>query len=161
MLYFSYSYVAVFAFSGLICAILIASKRMHMVTRDDDSHAVQSAHSNPTPRIGGLGICAGLVISIFLMTEALQWAYALFVISLAPVFVGGLSEDLGYDVSPRNRLIAAALSSLLAIALLQVWVSRADLPGLDWLLSFFPIAVIFTAFWYCGALQRVQPNRWP
>lgn len=62
---------------------------MHMVTRDDDSHAVQSAHSNPTPRIGGLGICAGLVISIFLMTEALQWAYALFVISLAPVFVGG------------------------------------------------------------------------
>lgn len=148
MIYFELSYFLVFACSALICAALILTKRFHMC--DGNQSAVQSAHISPTPRIGGVAIGSGLLVSIFLVPSAIQYTYALFVLSLFPVFLAGLAEDLGYGVSPRWRLIAAALSSLLAIILLDAWVGRADLPGVDWLLGFVPLAVIFTMFATAG-----------
>lgn len=148
MIYFDVAYLAVFACSAIICALLILSKNIHM--RDNDADAVQSAHAAPTPRIGGVAIGFGLVVSIFLVPSAIQYMYTLFVVSLIPVFIAGLAEDLGYGVSPRWRLIAAALSSLLAVILLDAWVARADMPGVDWLLSFAPLAILFTMFATAG-----------
>jgi UDP-N-acetylmuramyl pentapeptide phosphotransferase/UDP-N-acetylglucosamine-1-phosphate transferase len=150
MFYFNFAYLAVFACSALICALLILTKKYHMRTRSDDASAVQSAHAVPTPRIGGVAIGVGLVFSIFLVPSAIQLTYCLFVLSLTPVFLAGLAEDLGYGVSPRWRLIAAALSSLLAILLLDAWVARADVPGVDWALTFAPVAIIFTMFATAG-----------
>lgn len=146
MLYFNTSYLLVFAFSALICMILIMTKNVHMRSRESDASAVQSAHVSPTPRVGGVAIGAGLVFSIYLMPAQLQATYALFVVSLTPVFLAGLMEDLGRNVSPRGRLLAAAVSSLLAIVLLGAWVARADVPGIDWLLGFAPVAILFTMF---------------
>ena len=150
MIYFDIAYLAVFACSAIICAVLILTKDFHMRDKGADAGAVQSAHAAPTPRIGGVAIGVGLIISIFLVPSAIQHTYALFVVSLTPVFMAGLAEDLGYGVSPRWRLIAAALSSLLAIVLLEVWVARADVPGIDWLLGFVPLAVVFTMFATAG-----------
>lgn len=150
MIYFDIAFLIVFALSASICAILILTKQLHMTSREGDTGAVQSAHVVPTPRVGGIAIGVGLVASIFLVPDALQWTYALFVASLLPVFCAGLAEDLGYGVSPRNRLIAAALSSGLAILLLQAWVGRADVPGVDWLLTFAPVAIVFTMFATAG-----------
>lgn len=150
MVYFDIAYLAVFACSALVCAALILTKNLHIRDRGSDTGAVQSAHAAPTPRIGGVAIAAGLALSAFLVPSAIQSTYTLFVLSLTPVFLSGLAEDLGYGVSPKWRLIAAALSSLLAVIFLQAWVGRADVPGFDWLLGFMPIAVIFTMFATAG-----------
>ena len=39
----------------------------------------------------------------------------LLILSAAPVFSVGLAEDLGFDMSPRARLIASAVSGFVAI----------------------------------------------
>ncbi len=150
MIYFNLAYLAVFAFSALICAVLIVTKQYHIRAQGADVGAVQSSHKVPTPRIGGVAIFTGLVVAAFLMPADVQGTYILFVISMIPVFAAGLAEDLGYDVSPRRRLLAAAVSSILAVALLGAWVARADVPGVDYLLTFVPVAIIFTAFATAG-----------
>lgn len=72
--------------------------------------------------------------------------FALFLPSLLPILVAGLSEDLGWPVSARNRLLAAGLSSAIAIALLGSWLPRTHFPGLDLLMGWAPFAIVFTVF---------------
>jgi UDP-N-acetylmuramyl pentapeptide phosphotransferase/UDP-N-acetylglucosamine-1-phosphate transferase len=150
MVFITSAFFVTFLCSALACAILIATKKHHMRARRGDIEAVQSAHAAPTPRIGGVAIVFGLVVSVFVSPETVQSIYLLFILSLAPVFLAGLAEDLGYRLSSRLRLIAAALSSLQAISLLGVWVTHVDILGLDWLLGFTPVAIIFTMFATAG-----------
>ncbi|SCY16494.1 MraY family glycosyltransferase [Paracoccus tibetensis] len=138
-----------FGVSFLICGFLILSRSWHLklTMRRDDGRAVQAAHSQPTPRVGGVGIVAACIVSLIgLGVERTDAVTPLFVLSLMPVFLAGLLEDLGFRVRPRERLFAAALSSAVAVAVLQMWVPRADVPGIDWLLNFTPLAVTFTLF---------------
>ncbi|MDX5413568.1 MAG: glycosyltransferase [Rhodobacterales bacterium] len=71
-------------------------------------------------------------------------------LSVIPVAIAGLAEDLGYHVRPRNRLIAAGLSSATAILVLDVWLPRTDVPGLDHLMVWAPFAWLFTVFACAG-----------
>lgn len=146
MIYFDVSYLLVFGCSALICSILLLTKQFHIRKDGSDSRAIQSAHVSPTPRIGGVAIGAGLCLSAFIVPADVKSTYILFIATLAPVFIAGLAEDLGVEVSPRRRLMGAALSSLMAVILLQTWVSHADVPGLDTLLAFTPFAILFTIF---------------
>ncbi|MEZ5883940.1 MAG: hypothetical protein R3D53_08810 [Paracoccaceae bacterium] len=57
-----------------------------------------------------------------------------------------LAEDLGLRISPRGRLLAAALSGALALSVLDVWIWRADLPLIAPLLHIAPLAMLFTIF---------------
>ncbi|WP_342343697.1 MraY family glycosyltransferase [Martelella limonii] len=70
--------------------------------------------------------------------------------SVAPVFAAGLAEDLGYNVSPRNRLIAAGISSLVAIMLFGMWIPRADIPLLSLFFAFAPLAIAVTVLGGAG-----------
>ena len=56
---------------------------------------------------------------------------ALLILSAAPVFSVGLAEDMGYDMSTKARLIASAVSSLVAILLFKVWLVSLGIPGVD------------------------------
>ncbi|MDP1667581.1 MAG: hypothetical protein Q8L58_00895, partial [Phaeovulum sp.] len=74
-----------------------------------DNIAVQSAHSKLTPRVGGIGVVAAIVAAfLFVPSEALGPGFRLLALSLLPIFLAGLAEDLGFGVSVRGRLIAAA-----------------------------------------------------
>lgn len=145
-MYFDISYFLVFGCSALICSILLLTKQFHIRKDGSDSRAIQSAHVSPTPRIGGVAIGAGLLLSAFFVPADVKAMYILYLSSLAPVFIAGLAEDLGVDVSPRRRLMGAALSSLMAVVLLQTWVTNADVPGLNTLLAFAPFGILFTVF---------------
>ncbi|MCR9242059.1 MAG: glycosyltransferase [Rhodobiaceae bacterium] len=72
--------------------------------------------------------------------------YAPFVLSLTPVFLAGLADDLGYEVPPWSRLLAAALSSIVAVVLLQMWIPRVDVPYLDSVVAYAPIGILLTVF---------------
>ena len=77
----------------------------------------------------------------------------LLILSAAPVFSIGLAEDLGYDMSPKTRLIASATSSFFAILLFKVWLESLGIPGVDTLLMFAPFGILFTIFATVGVVN--------
>jgi len=140
--------IVVFLVSLAGCALLYWTKNLHLgrSARGHSGGAVQSAHGNPTPRIGGVAIGGALVVSLFFAPTSMLDNYGPFVISLTPVFLAGLADDLGYHVPPWSRLMAAALSSILAIALLQMWIPRVDIPYVDALVAYAPVGILLTIF---------------
>jgi len=146
MTFFNPAYLAVFLVSMLVCGFLIAAKNLylHRILRRKDTHAVQSTHSTPTPRTGGAALGIGIVVGYVIVPESIREIYFPFAISLIPIFVIGLAEDMGYHVRPFWRLATTILSSAAAAFLLNAWIGRVDLPGIDSLISLAPAGILFT-----------------
>ena len=140
--------MVIFGFSLAGCTLLVMTKNLHLdrSARGHSGSAVQSAHNDPTPRIGGVAIGAALALSLFFAPESTMDHYLPFVLSLTPVFIAGLADDLGYVVRPKWRLLAAIVSSLLAVAMLQIWITRVDIPFLDGIVAFAPVGIFLTVF---------------
>ena len=72
-------------------------------------------------------------------------SYALpLLLSCIAVFVGGLGEDIGRDVSPKTRLILSFIFALCAIAIFRVWIGPLGSPYLNWITSTLFGATVFT-----------------
>jgi UDP-GlcNAc:undecaprenyl-phosphate GlcNAc-1-phosphate transferase len=142
-----------FGISALTSFLIIAwfaRTKIQRLKRNDTS-AVQASHLYPTARIGGLAIVIALIVAAALSHGADNWnTFVLLLISAMPVFVVGLAEDLGYLASPRSRLLAAAVSGAVFIALMGQWVSHTGIPGLDIALHWSPFAVAFSLFLAVG-----------
>ena len=136
--------------ASLVITIVFSKTTAKSTTRNDTS-AVQAAHTRPTPRIGGLAIVLGLVAAslIVFISDTLSTHVAL-ILSALPVFFVGLAEDLGGLASPRNRLLAAAVSGALFILLMGQWIPRTDIPVLDFAMLWTPFAVSLSLFLSVG-----------
>ena len=158
------SYVTLFFVSFIMCAVVILSSGYGFSRRGSiDQNAVQSAHSGFVPRLGGLAVYVSILalipilsfgfIPVFVVfdlnVEQLNWL----IVSAAPVFCIGLAEDLGYSMSPKVRLIASAVSSLMVISLFGVWLYKLGIPGIDTLLKFAPFGILFTVFATVGVVN--------
>lgn len=158
------SYATLFFVSFILCIIIILSSGYGFSRRGEvDETAIQSAHSGFVPRVGGLAI----YISILVLIPLLSFGFiplsvvfdldaeqlALLILSAAPVFSVGLAEDLGYEMSPKARLIASATSSFVAILLFKVWLVSLGIPGVDTLLMFAPVGILFTIFATVGVVN--------
>lgn len=138
-------------FASLFLCLLMVSAGARYLRRAEDLKAVQAAHSTPTPRTGGVAVVLAMCLGFWLFApEAVAPITGLFLLSLIPVFSIGVAEDLGILMSPRRRLFAAALSSVMVIVLLDVQVTQADVPGLDWALGFTAFGFFFTVLWVTG-----------
>ena len=157
------SYATVFV-SFILCIIIILSSGYGFSRRGEgDETAVQSAHSGFVPRVGGLAIYIAILVLIPLLSfgfiplsvvfdlDAEQ--LTLLILSAVPVFSVGLAEDLGYEMSPRARLVASAVSSLVTILLFKVWLDSLGIPGVDTLLLFAPVGILFTIFATVGVVN--------
>ncbi|WP_415182083.1 MraY family glycosyltransferase [Phaeovulum sp.] len=130
---------------------------MHRTTRISDDKAIQAAHLVATPRIGGVAVVTALIAGVLLFAPSgLERLFAIFMLSVIPVAAAGLAEDLGVRISPRGRLVAAAASSLVVIGLLQIWLTKSHMPGLDLLLHLAPMAILFTVFAVTGICHAVN-----
>lgn len=158
------SYATLFFITFILCLVIIVASGYGFSRRGDmDKAAIQSAHSGFVPRVGGLAIYISILVLIPLLSfgfiplsvvfslDAQQ--LTLLILSAVPVFSVGLAEDLGYDMSPKARLVASAVSSLVAILLFRVWLSKVGVPGVDSLLSFVPFGVLFTIFATVGVVN--------
>ncbi len=117
--------------TALCIALFLLRKRFPRLSgRSGDLKAIQSAHSRLTPRIGGLGIFAAFAVVLIAVAQADTGSSLIFV-GAALLFSVGLAEDLGYGITPRKRMGAAALASVLVIILLGQWLNRTDIPFLD------------------------------
>ena len=158
------SYATLFFVSFVLCIIIILSSGYGFSRRGEvDQTAVQSAHSGFVPRVGGLAIYISILVLIPLLSfgfiplsvvfdlDAEQ--FTLLIVSATPIFSVGLAEDLGYDMSPKTRLIASAASSMFAILLFKIWLDNLGIPGIDTLLMFAPFGILFTVFATVGVVN--------
>ena len=158
------SYATLFFITFVLCFVIILASGYGFSRRGIvDEAAVQSAHTGFVPRIGGLAIYTSIIVLIPLLSfgfiplsvvfglDAKQ--LMLLILSAAPVFSVGLAEDLGYDMSSKVRLVASAISSLVAVLFFEVWLIELGIPGIDTLLTFAPFGVLFTVFATVGVVN--------
>jgi UDP-N-acetylmuramyl pentapeptide phosphotransferase/UDP-N-acetylglucosamine-1-phosphate transferase len=158
------TYLALFFVSFILCFVIILASGYAFSRRTaNDELAIQSAHTGFVPRVGGLAIYISILglIPLFsfgfiplsfvfeINTHETTWL----VLSAMPVFVVGLAEDLGYSMSPRERIFASTTSSILALIGLKVWVLELGIFGIDALLMFSPFAICFTVFSTVGVVN--------
>ena len=136
-------------FSAMLIGFLTTkiSKRLLKPARNDIK-AVQSAHTVQVPRIGSLLIIFSLFLgAIFQSWEMPEANFLLkLLLSVSPVALIGLSEDLGFHMRPRVRILAAALSGAIFIIVFGEWLPRADFPGLNLAVQWAPFAMLFSIF---------------
>ena len=139
-----------FLFAGLVPAfvacVILATKSYHLkyTAKGHSGAARQSAHRTPTPRIGGIAIFSGFIAGTAMTTPDVA-VYALpLLLSCIAVFVGGLGEDIGRDVSPKTRLILSFISARCAIAIFRVWIGPLGSSYLNWITSTLLGATVFT-----------------
>src|SRR6266571_5197456 len=122
----------------------------HLIVRYDAFHAnwsydpvktgPQKFHSAPTPRIGGLGVMAGLFLSgavlLAIMQSASSEQFGYLLLAGLPAFAGGIAEDATKNVGVLTRLLLTMLAAAFGVWLLGAVIPRLDIPGFDTLLEF-------------------------
>ena len=149
-----------FFLSLLVSLAVIRSSHTHShLSGDADLSGPQKFHAHPVPRIGGLGIYLGLLASALAAWQQdlndTSLGLALLFCGL-PAFGAGLMEDLTKKVPPAMRLVATGVSAALAIWLLDARITRSDVVGVDYLLSFGAVASGLTIVAVAGVANSIN-----
>lgn len=150
---------------ALVASVLLTTWLVHSAARhavlfaDFDTTGPQKFHRTPVPRVGGIGVLAGLACGAL----ALRWhdaqsgdmALALLASGL-PAFAAGIAEDVTKSVSPRSRLFFTAASAVVAAILLGAVIRRTDIPGLDWLVTFGAVSLLLTVLAVTGVANAIN-----
>ncbi len=127
-----------FACSLLVTLGVIASAHRHAHwSADHDLSGPQKMHVQAVPRVGGVGIFAGVIagaIGAVILHPDYRQPILGFVVCMLPAFLSGLWEDFTKAISPRRRMVALALSGLLGVLLLNGVILRTGWLPLDRLL---------------------------
>ena len=138
------------SFAACLAIVVLARFFPRLQGRESDTTAVQSMHINPTPRVGGIAVFGALACSIFFVPIPLTQGYIGFFVAISVLFIVGLREDLGFQVSPRNRLLVLVGASLLVVILVGEWLPRIGIYFIDPWLKYWIIGVPFTVLISAG-----------
>jgi UDP-N-acetylmuramyl pentapeptide phosphotransferase/UDP-N-acetylglucosamine-1-phosphate transferase len=156
MTYFTTSFLIAMLSTLFIMRLSLKNDRM---MADYDMNGPQKFHARPVPRVGGAGVMAALVAGVLISqyngSPPAKELWLLVVCSL-PSFAAGIAEDLTKNVSPRRRLLATAVSAGLAIWMLDAVVMRTDVPGVDQLIQWAPLAMVITVFAVTGVANSIN-----
>lgn len=136
--------------------LLVLTQRWHGHLSMDSSDGVQKFHTHPTPRVGGIAIAAGVVAGYLLAHPNRQSLLGPLILAGIPAFAFGLLEDITKRVSVRARLLATMGCGVLGWAITGYSITDVNVPGLDWLLGFTVISVLFTAFAVGGVANAIN-----
>jgi UDP-N-acetylmuramyl pentapeptide phosphotransferase/UDP-N-acetylglucosamine-1-phosphate transferase len=145
-----------FLASLLLCIAVVLSKRWHGSVSMDSTDGIQKLHSDPTPRIGGIPIVLGLIIACSKSNAEIQTLLAPILFAGMPAFLFGIAEDLTKKIGVIHRLLATMSSGLLAWWITDYSLFRLDIWGVDMLMQFSLISVIFTAFAVGGVANAIN-----
>ncbi len=140
----------------LFSVFLVLTKKLHGSVTMDLNHGIQKFHTTPTPRVGGLPIVIGLSVACFTSTTEIKNILTPILIAGMPAFLFGLAEDITKRVGVFARLLATMASGLLAWWLTDYSLSRADVWGIDWLLKYTLVSVLFTSFAVGGIANAIN-----
>jgi len=145
-----------FGVTFLTCLVICLSQQWHARWSLDHPHGVQKFHTNPTPRVGGVAQYFGLVSTMFLLDMAEKSLLLPIVLASIPAFLIGLAEDLTKKIGVLVRLAATFASGILACLLSGISLNHLDILGVDWLLVWPVVSVLFTAFAVAGIANAVN-----
>jgi UDP-N-acetylmuramyl pentapeptide phosphotransferase/UDP-N-acetylglucosamine-1-phosphate transferase len=152
---------------GVLCAtflawsgarILVPLGRYWTELLDTPFSHLRKLHSDPTPRVGGTAIAAGMaggLATAWVLGEEVAPAYLLLV-CLSPAFAWGLIEDLAKRGEVLKRLVFSALAGAAGFAFLDVRITHVDVPVLDSLLTIDVVSFAFTLVALAGAAHAVN-----
>ena len=149
-------FVLIFFVSMLASLILVMTQRWHGRYSTDSTIGVQKFHTQATPRIGGVAIVVGLIMGWSLAGPGVNAILGPLLLAGSAAFVFGLAEDLTKRVSIKKRLWATMASGVLGWAITGVSITDVNVPGLDWLLGFTLVSVVFTAFAVGGVANAIN-----
>jgi UDP-N-acetylmuramyl pentapeptide phosphotransferase/UDP-N-acetylglucosamine-1-phosphate transferase len=138
------------------CLILVRTQRWHGHLTLDDAVGIQKFHKAPTPRIGGLAIMLAYALVWPLLPDELSRTWLLTGIASLPALTAGLLEDITRKVGVRRRLLATMGAGVIFALLTGYTMHKVDLPGVDWLLSFYIGALLFTGFSMGGVANAIN-----
>ena len=158
------SFLALFAAAigaWLACWLILKYEHLHAhLSHDPIDSGPQKFHAEPTPRIGGIGLIAGLLTAggVMMLAQKLphEREFGLLLIAGVPAFLGGLIEDITKKVGVLERLLLTMLAGSLAAWLLGAVLNRLDIPGIDHALTLLPFAVLFTSFAVGGIANAIN-----
>ncbi|MEY3610518.1 MAG: hypothetical protein RJB14_240, partial [Pseudomonadota bacterium] len=142
--------------SFALSVLVVLTTHWHGVFSLDASHGVQKLHAHPTPRVGGLPMVLGLVAAVAVSPAELRDKIWPWLLAGGPAFVFGLAEDLTKRVGVLARLLATMASGVLAWAITGYALTGVNVWGLDFLLQFTAVAVVFTAFAVGGVANAIN-----
>jgi len=140
----------------LVALLLVLTQKWHGHLSMDSHEGVQKFHTHPTPRVGGIAIFLGVLIGYPFVAPESQALLGPLILAGIPAFIFGLLEDVTKRVSVRVRLLATMGCGVLGWAITGYSITNANLPGLDWLLGFTAISVLFTAFAVGGVANAIN-----
>ena len=142
--------------SFIICALIVLTKRWHSDLTNDKSEGVQRFHSIATPRVGGVAVYLAVLGGWLQSSGELSKILSGILVAAIPAFGFGLLEDLTKHVSVKSRLFATMFSGLIACLLSGYSLTRLDIIGIDQILKFGPISILFTAFAVGGVANAIN-----
>jgi UDP-N-acetylmuramyl pentapeptide phosphotransferase/UDP-N-acetylglucosamine-1-phosphate transferase len=140
----------------ILSVLFVMTPSVHGHLSMDTQIGVQKFHTDPTPRIGGVAIACGMVACYFFAPVELQAFLWPMLLAAIPAFAFGLLEDVTKVVSVRTRLLATMCCGVLGWAITGFAITRANVPGLDWMLGFTFVSVAFTAFCVGGVANAIN-----
>jgi UDP-N-acetylmuramyl pentapeptide phosphotransferase/UDP-N-acetylglucosamine-1-phosphate transferase len=143
-----------FVASLVVTLLVIRYDHLHgHISADNDMDGVQKFHAVAVPRIGGVGVLAGALIAslVSLFVEPETSELGLLVLLCGSVaFIAGIIEDFTKRVGVKERLLATAVAGLCGGFLLGGWLTRLDVPGLDYLIAIPAISILVTCIAISG-----------
>ena len=133
-----------------VAVLLVLTTPLHGSFSTGALGSVQNSHTEPTPRIGGLSIYCSVILGLLLLPGESQHLLLPIALAGTPAFAFGLLEDCTRRVNPAARLFATLGSAVLGWFITGVAITDVNIPWLDTLLLWTPIAVAFTAFSVSG-----------
>jgi UDP-N-acetylmuramyl pentapeptide phosphotransferase/UDP-N-acetylglucosamine-1-phosphate transferase len=143
--------------SSLLAALLIVlTQRFHGHLSLDSHPGVQKLHLVPTPRVGGVALVFGGIVGGINLPADAQWLWLMICLSSLPAFIFGLMEDVTKRVSVKVRLLATICAGMVFCMLTGYQITRVEILGVDWLLSFGLFSFVFTAFAIGGIANAIN-----
>lgn len=140
----------------LLSVLVVLTQRWHGRFTLDSSVGVQKMHTLPTPRIGGGPLFIGILLAWGFAPQDVQALLTPVLVAGLPAFFFGLAEDVTNRVGVLVRLLATMASGLLVCWLTGYSLTRVDVWGLDVLLQWLPLSLLFTAFAIGGIANSIN-----
>lgn len=142
--------------SFALCVLLVLTKRWHGSLTMDHIEGVQKFHTAPTPRIGGVPILIGLMVAWGKAPEDVKAIITPILFAGLPAFIFGLLEDITKRIGVNQRLFATMASGMLGWWVTDYSLTRVDIFGVDTLLQFTLVSVVFTAVAVGGVANSIN-----
>lgn len=142
--------------SAVLTLVIVMTKRWHGHLSNDTHNGPQKFHVLLTPRIGGIAIFIGFLVGWKFSPQSLSQLLGPMLIAGLPVFVTGVVEDISKTVSPFKRLLAALVTGIAAYVLTGYTLNHIEIIGLDGMLAYLPVSILFTAFAVAGVTNAIN-----